>query len=208
MKNPEPNDSVFVDVANVSVEVAKPPTPSVICTAPTVPVAEPPDEPPTIPRELVARRSYPPLLFPTNNFPYVGAVDVPVPPFAIPKTPNTSDTSDIEDVAKTFPETDFKNPVKLPIDKLVTVAFESVAFVATKLVVLVVEAFIVSAFVVELLVVDAFSVVKFPVVPHRVVTYAVSADNKLEYILVAVAFVSEALLEKKFVVVELVDVEF
>ncbi len=44
---------------------------------PGVPPPTPPDD---MPREDVATRSYVPELFPSNTFPYVGAVDVPVPP--------------------------------------------------------------------------------------------------------------------------------
>jgi hypothetical protein len=78
------------------------------------------------------------------------------------------------------------------------VAFVIVALVPNKLVVLVDEAFVV----------EAFSVVKFPVVPQRVVTYAVSAESKLEKRLVVVALLIDAFVENKLVVVAFVEVEF
>ena len=63
----------------------------------------------------VARKSYPPAAFPTRSCPRVGAVDVPVPPFATPNIPVTS-LARSSMAAETVPAVAFRTPVKDPIE--------------------------------------------------------------------------------------------
>ena len=72
-----------------------------------------------MPRDEVARRSYPPSALPTSNFPYVGAVEVPVPPFTIPRTPTISEARSTS-AAVTEPEVALRMPVSDPTVSLCT----------------------------------------------------------------------------------------
>ena len=63
----------------------------------------------TSPNDEVATRSYAPLEFPTKIFPYVGAVEVPVPPLLIPRIPVMSDARLMSEV-ETAPPVAFKKP--------------------------------------------------------------------------------------------------
>ena len=58
-------------------------------------------------------KSYPPVLLPTSICPDVGAVEVPVPPFEIPRIPVTSEVRSIS-VATTCPATALKTPDSEP----------------------------------------------------------------------------------------------
>ena len=92
-----------------------------------------------MPSVEVATRSYAPSELPTRSFPWVGAVDVPVPPLLIPRMPVTSLVRSTS-AAATAPAVAFKNPVTRPkvnefdatiaLDEAtpVTVAFVDVEF--------------------------------------------------------------------------------
>jgi hypothetical protein len=69
---------------------------------------------------------------PTSTWPYIGAVDVPVPPFAIPRTPVTS-LERLMSTVVTTPATALRMPFKLPIVKpLETTTFVDDAVPATE----------------------------------------------------------------------------
>ncbi len=71
-----------------------------------------------IPKEDVATKSYPPTALPKSTWPYVGAVEVPVPPFVIPSTPETS-VATFTNPVETTPAAARKTPVSEPMRRLV-----------------------------------------------------------------------------------------
>ena len=94
-----------------------------------------PPPPPVIPRDDVAVRSYPPAALPTSTFPYVGAVEVPVPPFNIGKIPVTS-LARLMSAVETVPAVAFKKPVSEPsVNEFDATRFEVEAYPAVRLVV-------------------------------------------------------------------------
>jgi len=74
----------------------------------------------------VAVKSYPLAALPTSNFPYVGTVEVPVPPFTIERTPVTSEAR-LTNVVVMAPAVALRNPLSEPKKKLVTERFVLVA---------------------------------------------------------------------------------
>ena len=73
-----------------------------------------------------------PLPSPIKIWPYVGAVDVPVPPFAIPRTPVTS-LERLTSAVVTKPAAALRIPLRLPIVRLLeTTTFVDDAVPATE----------------------------------------------------------------------------
>ncbi len=72
---------------------------------------------PAIPNDDVATKSYPPSAFPKSTWPYDGAVEVPVPPFEMPKIPDMSVARFTKPV-ETVPAVARNTPVKLPMESV------------------------------------------------------------------------------------------
>ncbi len=91
-----------------------------------------PHTPELMPKDDVATKSYPPTAFPKRSWPYVGAVEVPVPPLVIPSTPVTSDARFTNPVV-TAPAVARKTPVREPMERLVVDAVTAEKFVVDAL---------------------------------------------------------------------------